>query len=207
MRAITPSPSTDAPREEVAAYIAAVHRTAREVLVRIHRVWDADDIASEIALALAADATLVMTAYPDPAVFARVRARHAAIQYQRRQRVQRGEGARVFHHADGTVHPGRTVVSGNVTPTEGGAEWLVTYVDGSVLLDEQLTDQMLASVLLADALDGLAVSEREELYLIDGLGWTVQEVAEWRGQRRETVSRRVNAARRLARERALQAAG
>jgi RNA polymerase sigma factor (sigma-70 family) len=207
MRVTTPSSSTDAPREEVAAYIAAVHRTARDVLVRIHRVWDADDIASEIALALAADATLVMTAYPDPAVFARVRAGHAAIEHQRRQRVQRGEGARVFRHADGTVHPGRTVVSGNVAPTEGGDEWLVTYVDPADLLDERLADQLLVSALLADALDGLAVCEREELFLIDGLGWTVQEVAEMRGQRRETVSRRVNAARRQARARALQAAG
>ena len=175
--------------------MAVFHEVAR-LAGRTRKAFDADDIAGEVALAVARHPSNIMGGYPDPVHYARQRARHAGISFDRSERVQRGEGARLFVDGDGLRSPGRRYTS--VDASEGGEllEQAVTCVEP---LDAAVADRLAAGALLQQACDGLSPVELRELWLVDGCGYTVQEVAELCGQRRETVSRRLSATRRRAR--------
>ena len=54
---------------------------------------------------------------------------------------------------------------------------------------------MVAAALLQHCCDGLSPVEVREVWLVDGCGYSVQEVAALCGQRRETVSRRLSHSR------------
>ncbi len=106
----------------------------------------------------------------------------------------------MFEGKDGLLSPGRRYVSGNSTGVDGGDELLSLVADTTAPFEAGIDDQMVASALLQDCFDGLSPVEIQEIWLVDGCGHTVQEVAELRGQRRETVSRRLNNTRRRIRQ-------
>jgi DNA-directed RNA polymerase specialized sigma24 family protein len=166
----------------------------------IRHGFDADDIAVEVAVGVLERPELIMARYPDPASYARTRVRHAGISFDRGQRAQRGEGARLFEGPDGGLAPGRKYVSGNTTGPDGGDELLSFAADLSALFEDGVDDHMVACALLPRCWEGLSPTEIHEIWLVDGCGHTVQQVAELCGQRRETVSRRLNNTRRRIRQ-------
>ena len=179
------------------AYVLAVFREVARIAARTRRAFDADDIASEVALTVVGRPEAVMASYPDPATYARQRTRHAGISFDRRERSQRGEGTRLYESSDGQLQPGRRGVSTDARGANAGP--LSRVLDQSRPPDVEVTERMVASALLQRCSDGLAPDQFHEVWLIDGCGYTVQEVATLRGQRRETLSRRLNQARKLMR--------
>lgn len=178
------------------AYVMGVFREVARIAARSRRGFDADDIASEVALAVAARPGAIMASYPDPVSYARQRARHAGISFDRRERAQRGEGARLFVGNDGLQRPGRRVVSGNVTGTGGCEEAIALIADLDVQVEIAATERMVTAALLQQCFAGLSTSEIREVWLVDGCGYSIHELATFCGQRRETVSRRLNNSRR-----------
>jgi DNA-directed RNA polymerase specialized sigma24 family protein len=180
--------------------VAAVFREVVRVASRVRHGFDADDIAAEVAAGVLDRPEDIMARYPDPLRYARVRVRHAGISFDRGQRAQRGEGARLFEGNDGLLSPGRRFVSGNATGVDGGDELLSFVADPTANFEAGVDDHMVASALLQRCCHGLSEAEIQEIWLVDGCGHTVQELAELRGQRRETVSRRLNNTRRRIRQ-------
>ena len=175
----------------------AVFSEVARLAARTRRPFDADDIAGEVALAVADRPATIMVGYPDPAHYARQRVRHAGISFDRRERVQRGEGARLVVGSDGLQGPGRRYESADAW--EGGGNLLAHATPRVESLDAIVADRLATGALLQRACEGLSPVEFRELWLVDGCGYTVQEVAELCGQRRETVSRRLSATRRRVR--------
>ncbi len=176
----------------------AVFREVARLATRTRRPFDADDIAGEVALAVADHPATIMGGYPDPVQYARQRARHAGISFDRRERVQRGEGARLVVGSDGLQEPGRRYESADASH---GGGLLANAIQRGEPLDAIVADRLVTGALLQRACEGLSPVEFRELWLVDGCGYTVQEVAELCGQRRETVSRRLSATRRRVRSR------
>jgi len=174
----------------------AVFREVARIASRTRKAFDADDIAGEVALAVARHPSNIMGGYPDPVHYARQRARHAGISFDRSERVQRGEGARLVVGSDGLQAPGRRYESADASDR---GELLAHAIRCGESIDATVAERLAAVVLLQEACEGLSPVELRELWLVDGYGYTVQEVAELCGQRRETVSRRLSATRRRVR--------
>lgn len=166
----------------------------------VRKGFDADDIAASVAEDVLRQPEAIMARYPDPAHYARRRTRHAGISFDRTQRVQRGEGVRLFGESDGQLRPGRKWISGHITTVEGGADLFSSHVDENSLFEDAVDDKLFSQSLLHTCCRGLSMGEIREVWLVDGCGCTVQEVAALRGQSRETVSRRLNATRRRIRD-------
>lgn len=192
-----PTPRLDAAAHD---YAVAVFREVMRVAAAVRRGFDAGDIAADISAEVLERPVAIMARYPDPVVYARRRVRHAGISHDRRQRVQRGEGARLFTQPDGTVQPGRSYVSGNIRPPDGGDELFTNVLDRHSSFEASAVDHLLAAAELRRCCQGLQPSAVHELWLVDGCGYTVQEVSGLCGQRRETVSRRLNDTRRRIRQ-------
>ena len=175
-------------------YVMAVFREVARIAGRSRKAFDADDIAGEVAMAVAHRPAPIMAGYPDPVGYARQRARHAGISFDRRERVQRGEGARLVVGKDGLQAPGRRYAS---------LDRALTQADPDAPVDAAVTDHLVTAALLQHACIGLSLIEMRELWLVDGYGYTVQEVAALVGQRRETVSRRLSNTRIRVRQRPL----
>ena len=186
--------------DAVDQYVASVFREVIRIASKVRHPFDADDIAVEVAAGVLERPEVIMAAYPDPSRYALVRMRHAGISFDRAQRAQRGEGARLFEGVDGSLAPGRRYVSGNSTGVEGGEELLSFAADGADPFEAAIDDHMFAAALLRCCCDGLTQAEVREVLLVDGCGHTVQDLAEQCGQRRETVSRRLNTTRRRIRQ-------
>ena len=124
-------------------YVAAVFREVVRVASIVRHGFDADDIAAEVAATVLDQPELIMARYPDPLRYARVRVRHAGISFDRRERAQRGEGARLFPGPDGLLAPGRRYVSGNSTGPDGGDELLSFAADLAAEFEAAVDDQML----------------------------------------------------------------
>lgn len=177
-------------------YVMAVFGEVARIAARSHRSFDADDIAGEVALAVTSRPAAVMASYPDPVSFARQRARHAGISFDRRERSQRGEGVRLYSGADGQLQPGRRYVSADALGPTGSDGSASRLIDQSPSPEVEVTDRMVAGALLQRCSAGLSPAEFNEVWLVDGCDYTVQEVAALRGQRRETISRRLSQSRR-----------
>ncbi|HQZ36838.1 MAG TPA: hypothetical protein PK020_20595 [Ilumatobacteraceae bacterium] len=177
-----------------------VFREVARLSARSRKAFDADDIAGDVALALAKRPADIMAAYPDPVGYARQRASHAGISFDRRERAQRGEGVRLLVGSDGLRHPGRRYISANAAD---GGDLLAEVVDGALDVDTAVAERMVASAMLREVRDDLTAAEFRELWLVDGCSHSVQEVAAVVGQRRETVSRRLNHTRSQVRLKAL----
>lgn len=179
-------------------YVMAVFREVARIAGRSRKAFDADDIAGEVAMAVAHRPAPIMAGYPDPVGYARQRARHAGISFDRRERVQRGEGARLVVGTDGLQAPGRRYAS-----ADASLDGALTQADPDAPVDATVTDHLVTAALLQHACIGLSLIEMRELWLVDGYGYTVQEVAALVGQRRETVSRRLSNTRIRVRQRPL----
>ena len=156
----------------------AVFREVARLAARTRRPFDADDIAGEVALAVADRPATIMVGYPDPVHYARQRARHAGISFDRRERVQRGEGARLVVGSDGLQGPGRRYESANAADaSEGGGDLLAHAIDEAESLDTIVADRLVAGASLQGACAGLSPVELRELWLVDGCGYTVQELS------------------------------
>jgi DNA-directed RNA polymerase specialized sigma24 family protein len=194
-------------RADTEAYAVALLREAARLLARRRRaVTSADDVAATIVAAFLPKAATIMARHPDPAAFARLAVRRAGIAHDRRERAQRGEGVRLVRGADGQVTPRRVVLSGDAVLGEGQ----LSLFDLLPATDECPADLVVrgldSATELALVLDGVAASDRRLLLLVDGAGYTVTEVADLVGQRRETVSRRLGRVRRqVQRNRAVMA--
>lgn len=168
------------------AYVEEFTNRLTAMLRRRYRRLDIDDIVGREVLALWQQIDRRMATFPNPGIYAHVRATadRALIGHQRTEQSQRGEGAR----------GGRTVVSiddtpsGHAGPTTNdghrGHEPLDEHSNIEAFLHQSDIDQRLRAALL-----GLSVRERQVLMLIDGHGYTVTEVARTLGVARETVSR------------------
>ncbi|CAN5391791.1 hypothetical protein BH10ACT2_BH10ACT2_28890 [soil metagenome] len=190
MNSNTDGTSPLTPAEEV--YVLAVFREVARIAARSRSAFDADDIAGEVALAVVGRPATVMASYPNPVLYARQRANHAGISFDRRERSQRGEGVRLYAATDGQLHPGRRYVSSDALAAHG----LPSHVtDHGAAPDEAVTERMVIGALLQRCCVGVSASDLQVLWLVDGCGYTVQEVATLRGQRRETLSRRLSRAR------------
>lgn len=192
----TPDPQT--------AYVAAFSRALSRLLTSVRNAADRDDIVQAEALTLWRKIDRVMAAYSDPAVYAATRVRHGAIQWDRRQGSQRGQGSRYVTNPDGTTSPGRVVVSGNVAigADDGTELFAVIGPSDPTAVDDTIVDSLDGQALLEGCLLGISEADREVLYLVDGHGMSVTEVALIFGVSRETMSRRVSKLRSLTRRNA-----
>ena len=184
----------------VQEYVVRVMREVMRIIGAVHGQFDADDIAQTISLHVLRNHVVIMAKYPDPAMYARRRLRHAAISFDRNQRAQRGEGVRLFQQADGTKRPGRQYVSGNATGRDGSPALFDNAKGRSYGFEADVDEWIQASETLQRCCHGIPAAHLEEVMLVDGFGYTVLEIASLRGQARETVSRRLNATRRRIRK-------
>jgi RNA polymerase sigma factor (sigma-70 family) len=183
-------PPTDSLDLAIEGYVVTVHRqVVRSLTTRPH---DADDVAQAVVELVLGAPVQWMTRYPDPVRLARVAARHACITFDRQQRVQRCEGARLHPSADGLLHPGRTWISGNVTAVEGGDELLAMVADGDDPFDDMWADRDERTSQLHLLMRGLSNDDRTLLFLVNVAGYSVTDLARHRGCARETVSRRMS---------------
>lgn len=90
------------------AWLEEVFEELRRIyLRRVRNPMDADDAAMDLVLKIYEDAEVVMASYPTAVDCARAKSRYGLRQWQRKQRVQAGEGARLVTEEDGTMRPGR----------------------------------------------------------------------------------------------------
>ena len=182
-------------------WVTAVQRFVVRELIRWgqrHAVDAADDVAQEVVVALLAvpdRLEAIVERYPEPAVYARVRARHAFTQWERAMRADRGEGARLVCDADGQLHAARTVVAGDA-PLPGGEGDHWGLVGGHDDPTDDLVDLLSKWGKAVEFIDGLAPTDREIVVLVLGFGYQVTEVAARLGIARETAARRLSRIRR-----------
>lgn len=189
---------------EVEAYAASLHRVVVQLLRRRHRAlgpFAQDDIAQEVVVRFLEDPVRVMSAYTQPVVYAMASLRSRATDFERRERSQRGEGARLVATAEG-LRPRRIAISldhGHRGTGDRGADWQIADPRSG---SEHVLDRMEVEHILSI----LTVRERGVLLGVDGYDYSVAEIAEILGLRRETVSRLLNRVRRLTRATVLEAA-
>ena len=162
--------------------------------------FDADDIAASVAEDVLTQPEVIMARYPDPAQYARRRTRHAGISYDRNQRVQRGEGVRLYGEPGKPLTPGRRWISGDAPIADGGSNLFSLAEDPHSKFEPAVDERLFAHSLLRTCCRDLSKAAIREVWLVDGCGYSVQEVAAMRGQSRETVSRRLNETRRHIRQ-------
>jgi len=156
---------------------------------------DRDDIAQRVVEGFLVRAADILARYPDPAVYAGVRYRHASIGFDRDTRVQRCEGSELVRHADGTCSARRTTVSGNTPVGDDDSstelfDLLPTPVPGIAELLESIAATATVDALLAP----LTPLQQQGLRLVHGLGYTVTEAAAELGCSREHLSRQIKRA-------------
>jgi DNA-directed RNA polymerase specialized sigma24 family protein len=175
-------------------YAGVLHRQVVRVLTS--RPLDADDVAQAVVVWFLGQPEVLMARYPDPVRLGRVAARHACISFDRRQRIQRCEGARLFVQGDGTVQPGRRTISGNTPTVDGGDELLDLMAQPTLFVDDHVVTQQFCADMLSTLQRGLSAADCELLMLVDGHGWPVNVLAARLGVARETLSRRISRIRR-----------
>lgn len=184
----------------IARYAEVLLREATRRATFKRRGLDADDIASDIAVKFLKAPEVIMATYPDPAVYARVALQHACVAHDRAQRVQRCEGVRLITKADGVTSTGRSWISGNALITDTDSEVFDLAPDTGGSFEDHLVEGIDATLEFWRRAEGLPPERVREVLDIDGHGYEVAEVAARCGQRRETVSRRVNATRQHLRQ-------
>lgn len=172
-------------------YVTAVHRETVRLIVRSQGAQAPQDVAQDVVISLLGKVQTVMASYPDPVVYARAAYRHACVQAGRRDRVQRGEGSRLYERADGSRAPGHQVISGDDTGPSGERSTFDTLVDGGAAFDDAVCGRLDDRRRLTEALSRVAPGDRAAYFMVRGLGYPVTEVANTIGVRRETLQRRL----------------
>ena len=182
--------------DEINEYAWVLRRRLVQILTATGRSRSADDVAQRVSLQFCKAPLAIMTDYPSAATYASVCANHAFVSFQRSERVQRCEGANLIRSASGDYISGRTSISGNARIDESDREYFDTLDLAGDEFAERLADDSATRSMLEACLIGLDAKERELLYLVDGMGYQVKEVAQMVGQARETVNRRLSRIRR-----------
>jgi DNA-directed RNA polymerase specialized sigma24 family protein len=118
------SPFLDSPFLEAAksAWLAEILEELRRIyLRRVHHPMDADDAAMDLVLEICKDAEVLMATFPTAVDCARAKSKYGLRQWQRKQRVQAGEGARLVTEEDGSMRPSRQRTSFETSP---GAQYV-----------------------------------------------------------------------------------
>lgn len=177
------------------AYTLAVYHEVARIAGAARGGRDAFDIAGTVAVKVLESGGTIMSRYPYPEDYARACARNAGFSFDRSERVQRCEGVRLRVTVEGDKVLGRSWLPGDATIGDGsGSSWALVPDHGS----EFETD----TVSRLDALNqyrvythSIPANELREVLAVDGYEHSVADVAVVCGQRRETVSRRVNRVR------------
>ena len=173
-------------------------RFGAELCRRLRRrnVRDADDIAQTEVERVKRRLNEVTSRYPNPEIYARVRLTAAVSDHFRREKVQRGHGAKATINDEGQLAHGREVISGDAPiplPGSDGTIW-ETLPDADGDWVGNLNDQLKAAALLRY----LSPQDAEIVYLSLGLEYSDAEIANRLGCARETVNRRkLRAVRRI----------
>jgi len=184
----------------ISDYAEQVLRAATRMAIARRRGADADDIGIDIVIKFLAAPEVLMAAYPDPREYARVCFRNACIAHDRRERVQRNEGLRLHDNGDGTKSARRRWISGDATIGESDECVFGLVEDMGGPFDDRIAERIDAEREFLQCTAGLPASWVNEVVAVDGHGLEVKEVALKCGQRRETVSRRVNTTRQRMRQ-------
>ena len=95
------------------AYTLAVYHEVIRIVGAARNGRDVLDIANNVALSVLDSTESIMARYPKPEEFARACAHNAGHSFDRTERVQRCEGARLRTHADGTLGKQRIQMVGD----------------------------------------------------------------------------------------------
>ena len=162
---------------------------------------DADDLANDVVLWAMQRGEVLMTRYESAGKLAHVRIKHAKLDFERRQRAQRGEGSDLAVDADGEKSVRRTVQSGDAR--DGTSERAIfDTLTADIVLDDAVTTFLNDRWMVEYVTEGLSDADRRLLIAVDAYGETVSDVALREGGVRETYSRRLSRARRHVRRRA-----
>jgi len=163
-------------------YLTEVYRQARRVLKR-RGSRATDDVASIVVLSASSRGPELMSRY-SPTAYARIRAPHAQIEFDRRERTQRGQGGKLRQLADGTVEATRQMKS------------FEDLTKRDLAATGYTTDQGLFPFELYDVIsDTVGADRAAALFNVAVLDRPVAEVAADLGVRRETLSRQLSASR------------
>ena len=178
-------------------YVMTVYRHLTAMLGRRWPAETTEELVQQECLRLVEGLDEAMTRYPDPVVYARVRAtgRYALLGAVRADNVQAGRGARGHrsvvdgdaHQVSSTDRPGSRAESGTAYET-----YARLHADDRDDVVEHLDRHTRVDLALAP----LSSRARTLLYLVDGHGYTVTEAAHVLGIARETAARTRSAAYR-----------
>jgi RNA polymerase sigma factor (sigma-70 family) len=181
MTSTAPSPAA-----QIEEFAAALRRSVVRVLRSQggHTAFEIDDIAQDTVMRFLEDPCRVMEAYPAPWVYARASLRSRSTDFARRERTQRGEGARLVAGRHGLTT--RRVA---VSLDHGGRGHDGGPIDLQIADPRHDVERVLDRLQVDDLLRMLTVRERAILLGVDGHDYSVVEIADALGLRRETVSR------------------
>ncbi len=185
---LTPTISSSIPTWKRDRYLEAVKVEAFRIAVKNHGRLEADDIVQDVLVKLWGRLDETMTAYPDPVVYARAVCRNSGIDHLRRQKSQRGSGAR----------GGRDVISGDAPDAATG----LSYFDTRESVGDDIADEVIAALendyRWAEIQMGVPPREFEAMRLTFLDGYTDAEAGDIMGVTRESVNRwKNNGKRRL----------
>ncbi len=179
------------PVSAVECYVVAVHQEIVRLSIRQYGADAPHDVAQDVVETLLGKIDRIMAHYADPVVYARVAYRHATVQAGRRDRVQRGEGSRLFTRADGTRAPGHVVVSGDAVTHDDDRCLFDTLEGRGEAIDDAVAAFLDARRQISQAWHAVSRRDRSAYFAVRGLGYPVTEVAASLGIRRETLQRRL----------------
>ena len=174
------------------AYVLAFWSETRQILINFRHHPMAEDVAQSEALKVMEHVDIIRTSYPDPQTYARVRSRHAGIDHDRRQAVQRGEGARLTLNADGTLQRLRQVVSGDVPHPHTGRTLFDDMEDPETSFEDNAGRRDELAKILDHSLAKHPKLAKHVVFMVKGEGRSITETAALLGIRREQASRLLN---------------
>lgn len=144
-----------------------------------------DDVEQMVAEQFLANSEQIMATY-EPEVFANVAVDSRANDWRRNERVQKGEGARLYRTPDDLAVPGRQVCS---------LDSLEQLVVDAVNVSTDIAQSTVDALQIQEALDLLDEHQRKLIVLVNFAGYTVVEAAPMVGLSRSYAQRRLGAAR------------
>ena len=144
-----------------------------------------DDVEQMVAEQYWANPDQIMATY-EPEVFANVAVDSRANDWRRTERVQKGEGARLYRTPDNLAVPGRQVCS---------IDSLEEFVVDAVTVSSDIAQSTVDALQIQEALDLLDEHQRQLIVLVNFAGYTVVEAAPMVGLSRSYAQRRLGVAR------------
>jgi RNA polymerase sigma factor (sigma-70 family) len=178
--------SSDRPKWQVDRYVAAVRDEVLRTMVKRHGRFDADDITSNVLTKLWARIDEYMEKYPDPVVFAHAVCHNEAVDFFRKENVQRCCGARNQ----------RTTVYGDAPNEETGLSFFDAYDKEGIDVAEMVVKVLDERYRWAEIALGIPARQLEAMRLTFVEGHTDAEAAIIMDVARESVNRWKNAGKK-----------